>query len=244
MNNYEAAYPTLNTWGEIGRIYRPELYSSGYNSPPIRGTIGLLHGGTRRNNLRKVYMSKSRKSSRRQHKRVHKRSSSRKHKRSAKRSRRHMKGGSYSHGDHYDLTHAPRGAGYMPVQSQTNCGLPREHGLGASTQHGGSNALHVATASHGFHLDTPKEDIHALRGSYAPVTALSRGQHGGKKSHRKSSRKSRRKSRRLRGGYNQFMSNVPYTPSHTIDHSVSSALANPVQYKLLPPEQKDFYAHA
>jgi hypothetical protein len=212
MFRYEDAYPRINTWGEIG----------------------IINGGKKRN-IHKLYMKKQR--------------------------RQTKKGGSlhFSHGDHYDMELSPRGAGYMPIQSNQNCGAPSDLNLGASTQHGGS-ALHMATASHGFHADTKHEDIHALRGSYAPVTALSHGVHMGgrrrksrksKKSRKsrqsKKSRKSRqskksRKSRRQRGGYNQYMSNVAYTPSHGFNstlHPTDSALATPTPWTRNPNEHFD-----
>jgi hypothetical protein len=59
-----------------------------------------------------------------------------------------------------------------------------------------------------------------------------------KKYHHKKSKKTvtrrRKGSKRQRGGYSQYMSNIPYTPSYSTGGILSanlSALANPVPYQ-------------
>lgn len=89
---------------------------------------------------------------------------------------------------------------------------------------GGVRAIEHGTASYGFAADTDADLIYDLRGSRAPMTAHT--------------------TTNYTGGYNQFMNNVAYTPSYRpLLHTDHSALANPVPIELVPAEQTDPYVH-
>jgi hypothetical protein len=74
-----------------------------------------------------------------------------------------------------------------------------------------------------------------------------RSKYGIKRSRKNHSRRHRgNKSRVMRGGYSQYMNNVPYTPSYSTGGSLSpslSALANPAPYHLLPNQAIDNLNH-
>jgi len=73
----------------------------------------------------------------------------------------------------------------------------------------------------------------------------SKRRHGHKKSKKNMSRHHRRGTRRQRGGYSQYMSNVPFTPSYSTGGELSpnlSALANPVPH-LQTNNCQDNYNH-
>ena len=73
-------------------------------------------------------------------------------------------------------------------------------------------------------------DAKALAGSYAPITLSAGASSGGGR--RRRSAGSRRQSK-MRGGYSQFLSNVPYSASYSTGGNISasdSALANPAPH--------------
>jgi hypothetical protein len=80
-----------------------------------------------------------------------------------------------------------------------------------------------------------KMTLGSIRRKLSSILRLGKSKrHHVKKSKKNASRR-HRGTRRQRGGYNQYMSNVPYTPSYSTGGPlapVDSALANPVPIKL------------
>ena len=70
-----------------------------------------------------------------------------------------------------------------------------------------------------------------VRGGYAPITRTVRPQCGSgkrKTRRRRRSRRKRRRRRRQRGGYHQYQSNKPFTPSYAVAGKKGNwSLANP-----------------
>lgn len=111
-----------------------------------------------------------------------------------------MRGGYHAAAKNDGAVLASPRAGYMGVEQGRNCGTINPLNQGASTQHGGSCGCSGETAAYGF---TGGADAGVLRGSYAPVGAVStcpptkggkrKGRksrkHKGKKSHKKTQRK-------------------------------------------------------
>ena len=82
------------------------------------------------------------------------------------------------------------------------------------------------------------DDAKAFAGTYAPITQSAGASSGGGRrrrsagSRRRRSAGSRRQSK-MRGGYSQFLSNVPYSASYSTGGNISasdSALANPAPH--------------
>lgn len=94
-------------------------------------------------------------------------------------------------------------------------------------------------------------NMYKMKGSRKSITrrirrikSRLRSKYGLRRSRKNHSR--RRHSKIMRGGYSQYMNNVPNTPSYSTGGNLSpslSALANPVPFKMLPNQSIDNLNH-
>jgi len=194
---------------------------------------------TRRRGGRKRRRSSRHRRSRRRRSRKHRRS--RKRRRSRRRARRQRGGGVYGF--------CPKGVGNWGnkgvnwSKKANGCGIASKSNLGVAKQHaplaqigGGPDSASAGRSigqggsfSYGFIPQKGQNKVNKdLRGSYAPMTRRLRPQCGSGKRRRKSRR---RRKRRQRGGYHQYMSNRPLTPSLTIGGKANWTLANPPPFR-------------
>ena len=181
-------------------------------------------GGRRRRSRRRRRRSSRRRRSNRGGRR---RRRSRRNRRSRRRRRRQRGGASYGFSPEELPNFGKKSINW--TRRASGCGVASKSNLGAGKQHAplsqrgggidtkGSGLAGIGNAqsiSYGYNSGVAKL-AKELRGGYAPISRTLRPQCAGRRRRRRTRRRRRRR-RRQRGGYHQYQSNKPLTPSYQV----------------------------
>ena len=235
------------------------LLGENQNISPCR----YASGGNRksRKNRRRRKKNKRNRRSRRRRRRRNRRSNKKNRRRGSrkknrKRKKRQQRGGGYG----FNPNGFPH-KGLINFDKISNCGIiPRSGNLGIGkqdallSQKGGGKGLTYGEGGYPYYeysSNTSPDLTRDLRGGYAPITRKIRPQCGGKRKSRRNRRKNNKNSRKnrknthipghnpsrrrrnQRGGYHQYLSNVPDTPGQRTPNGGGYKTANPTTFSVL-----------